>query len=298
VNAIAAMGYIVHRAVRGMVQAPLVQVLAVVTIGVCMLLLGTVTLAWANARSVADTWGIDVPITAYLIEEVDPIGMTELVGRVTTLPHVEQVEVVGPEQAMARLREGLGDDPALLAGLEAELLPIALELHLDSTGQAVAETIAEDLRADALVEEVVVAGAWADRAQNMLDTLRGLALAAAALVGAACLAIVWSTIRLAVYARRAEIEILRLVGGTGMFVHGPFVIEGFVQGVLGTSLAVTLLWLGFDAAQPFLAEAFSLTFAAGSLRFLAIEEAAMLVAFGGVLGLLGSRAAVARYVES
>jgi len=265
---------------------------------VCMLLLGTVTLAWANARSIADSWGIDVPITAYLVDDVDPIALTELVARVGTVPHVEHVEVVGPEQAMVRLREGLGDDPALLAGLEAELLPISLELHLDSAAQAVGEALAADLRAEPMVEEVVVAGAWAERAQNMLDTLRGLALAAAALVGAACLAIVWSTIRLAVYARRAEIEILRLVGGTGMFVHGPFVIEGFVQGVLGTALAVTLLWLGFDAAQPFLAEAFSLTFAAGSLRFLTIQEAAMLVAFGGVLGLLGSRAAVARYVEA
>lgn len=297
-NGLTALGYVVHRGLRGMVQAPLVQVLAVVTIGVCMLLLGTLTLAWANARSIADTWGIDVPITAYLVDEVDPVALTELVARVGTLPHVEHVEVVGPEQAMVRLREGLGDDPALLAGLEAELLPISLELHLDGAGQTVGEELADGLRAEPMVDEVVVAGAWAERAQNMLDTLRGLALAAAALVGAACLAIVWSTIRLAVYARRAEIEILRLVGGTGTFVHGPFVIEGFVQGVLGTSLAVTLLWLGFDAARPFLAEAFSLTFAAGSLHFLTMQESALLIAFGGVLGLLGSRAAVARYVES
>ncbi|HET6584855.1 MAG TPA: permease-like cell division protein FtsX [Nannocystaceae bacterium] len=297
-NAIVALGYVVHRGLRGMIQAPLVQVLAVVTIGVCMLLLGTITLAWANASSIADRWGVDVPITAYLVDDVDPVATSELVLRVGELPNVERVDVIGPEQAMARLRDGLGDDPALVAGLDPELLPVSLELHLDPSRQAPGEAVAETLRGEPLVEDVVVAGAWAERAQHMLDTLRGLALAAAGLVGAACLAIVWSTIRLAVYARRAEIEILRLVGGTGTFVHGPFVIEGLVQGLLGTSVAVALLWLGFDAAQPFLTEAFALAFAAGSLRFLTPQEAALLVAFGGVLGVLGSRAAVARYVET
>lgn len=297
-NGIIAFAYVVHRGLRGMIQAPLVQVLAIVTIGVCMLLLGTITLAWANASSIADRWGVDVPITAYLVDDADPIATTELAVRVQALPNVERVDIVGPDQAMARLRDGLGDDPALLSGLEPELLPVSLELHLDTNRQAFGEALAETLRAEPMIEDVVVAGAWTERAQHMLDTLRGLALAAAGLVGAACLAIVWSTIRLAVYARRAEIEILRLVGGTGTFVHGPFVIEGLVQGLLGTSVAVALLWLGFDAAQPFLTEAFALAFAAGSLRFLTPQEAAVLVAFGGVLGVLGSRAAVARYVES
>jgi cell division transport system permease protein len=295
VNGLTGLGYVAIRGVRGMIQAPLVQVLAVVTIGVCMLLLATITLAWVNARSIADRWGVDVPVTAYLVDGADPVATADLVGRIGTLPQTERVELVGAEQQLERLRDGLGDDPALVAGLDAELLPAAIEVHLADGAQGAA--IGEQLRGEAIVEDVVVAGAWAERAQRMLDALRDLALAAAGLVGAACLAIVWSTIRLAVYARRAEIEILRLVGGTGAFVHGPFVLEGFVQGVLGTALAVVLLWLGFDAARPFVADALSLAFAAGSLRFLGAQEVALLVGFGGVLGLLGSRAAVARYVE-
>ena len=64
----------------------------------------------------------------------------------------------------------------------------------------------------------------------MLATLGDLALGAAALVAFACMAIVWSTIRLAVYARRDEIHILRLVGGTARFVRGPFIVEGCCKG--------------------------------------------------------------------
>lgn len=294
-NGLASLGYIVHRGLRGMVQAPLVQVLAIVTIGVCMLLLGTITLAWANATSIADRWGVDVPVTAYLVDDVDPLQVAELSARIETLPGVDRIEVIGPEQTMARLREGLGEDPELLAGLDADVLPVSLEIHLATA--AAGTGIAEAVGAEPDVEDVIVAGAWAEHAELLLETLRRVALGAAALVGLACLAIVWSTIRLAVYARRAEIEILRLVGGTSTFVHGPFVIEGLLQGLFGTTLAVALLWVGFDAARPLLAEAFALAFAAGSLRFLTPVEAALLVAFGGVLGVLGSRAAVARYVE-
>ena len=289
--------YVVIRGVRGMSQAPLVQLLAVATIAVCMLLLGTVVLAWTNARSIADGWGVDVPVTAYLVDEHAGGRVEALAEELQARPEVEAVTVVSPEQAMARLVEGLATDASALEGIEPGVLPTSLEIDLRAGDLAAGEAIAARLREEPIVEEVVLAGAWAARAQSLLETLRRIAFGAAALVGFACLTIVWSTIRLAVYARRAEIHILRLVGGTASFVHGPFIVEGLVQGACGAALAIALLWFGFDAVQPLFADVFALAFASGSLRFFALPEAAALVGFGAVLGVLGSRAAVARYVE-
>ncbi len=164
------------------------------------------------------------------------------------MPEIEAVHRVSPEQAMTRLRDGVGRRPSCstesrrrccrrqwswisVAGARAELAP----------------ALAEQLEALPVVDEVAVTGAWAGRAHAMLDTLSELALGAARLVAFACMAIVWSTIRLGVYARRAEIQILRLVGGTAGFVRGPFVVEGMVQGALGAAAALTMLWVGFDA---------------------------------------------------
>lgn len=287
--------YVVGRGARGMSQAPLVQLLAIATIAVCMLLLGTVVLAWVNARSIADGWGVDVPVTVYLVDGVEPDAIERLAAGIARRTDVAEVTVVEPAQAMARLAEGLGADAEALEGIDAEVLPSSLELTLHDASAGAA--LAEQLRAEVEVDEVVVAGAWAARAQSLLETLRRLAFAAAALVGFACLTIVWSTIRLAVYARRAEIQILRLVGGTTAFVHGPFVVEGLVQGACGAAVAVVLLGVGFDAVQPLLADVFALAFAAGSLRFFTVPEAVALVAFGATLGVLGSRAAVARHIE-
>lgn len=298
VRSVHAMRYVAARGLRGMAQAPLVQLLAIATFAVCMLLLGTVVLVWSNARSIADEWGVDVPVTAYLVDGVTPEASADLTARIAALPQVEAVELVTPEQAMTRLVDGLGDDPTLLEGLEPAVLPTSIEIHVAGARVELADALAAELRQEPDVEEVVAAGQWAARAESLLETLRRIAIGAAALVGFACLTIVWSTIRLAVYARRAEIQILRLVGGTASFVHGPFVVEGLVQGTLGAAFAVGLLYAGFDRVQPLLEDAFALAFAAGGLRFLAPWECATLVAFGAALGVLGSRAAVARYVET
>lgn len=294
-GALHGLRYVVIRGVRGMSQAPLVQLLAVATIAVCMLLLGTVVLAWTNARSIADGWGVEVPVTAYLVDDVDLETATRLAASIDERSEVESVTVVEPALAMQRLVDGLGDDASVLDGIEPEVLPTSLEILLRDPGAS--ESLAERLRNEPEIEEVVVAGAWAARAQSLLETLRRIAFGAAALVGFACLTIVWSTIRLAVYARRAEIQILRLVGGTASFVHGPFIVEGLVQGACGAGLAITLLWIGWGSVEPLLSDVLALAFASGSLRFFAPLEAAALVGFGAALGVLGSRAAVARYVE-
>jgi cell division protein FtsX len=291
--------YVVQRGLRQMAHAPLVQLLAVATTAVCMLLLGATMLAWQNARGVADAWGVDVPITAYLIDGAPADEVDDLAMRLASTPEVERVEMIGPAEAMRRLAEGLGGDAELVAGIEPDVLPASLEIHLHAGVPAeVGPALAERLAAFDVVEEVAVAGEWVEQADVMLDTLGDIALGAAMLVAFACTAIIWSTIRLAVYARRHEIQILRLVGGSAQFVRGPFIVEGLLQGALGASLALLLLFLGFDAARPFLERGLSMMFAAGALRFFSPLEVVTGVGFGALVGLLGSRAALGRYVET
>lgn len=296
-----AFRYVVVRGLHGMAQAPLVQLIAIATMAVCMLLFGVVLLGFTNARGVAQAWGVDVPITVYLHDDAAQPQIDGLAEKVRAVPGVATVDVVTPEQAMTRLAEGLGrgaEDDDLLAGLTPEVMPTSMEVHLAAGGDpSLSARLADGLEESPIVEEVAVAGSWAGRVEDMIETLRELAMGAGMLVAFACMAIVWSTIRLGVYARRAEIRILRLVGGTTRFVHGPFLIEGVVQGACGAGLALTLLWLGYDALLPFLERGLSLVFAAGSLRFFTPVEALAGVLFGAIVGALGSRAAVARYVE-
>ncbi len=299
--------YALSRGLRGMGQSPLVQLVAIGTMAVCMLLLGTTTLILQNAQRVARDLGIDTPVTVYMQPDVDPDTLAQLQARVAGLPEVASVEHVTPEQALASLQAGLGGGDSLasvgdeqraelLAGIDASSLPDSLEIALvPGVEPGFADALAARIDAMAGVEEVSALGPWVQEVERMLDTLRWLAIGVAALVSLACLAIVWNTIRLGVFARRSEIDILRLVGGTSRFVRGPFVVEGVVQGVLGTALAIACLWLGFELIRPFLERGMALMFAAGSLRFFSLVELGVALGFGALLGLIGSRAAVARH---
>ncbi|MCH9683294.1 MAG: permease-like cell division protein FtsX [Deltaproteobacteria bacterium] len=292
------LSYVVARGMRGMVQAPAVQLLAVGTMAVCMLLLGAVMLSWINAQGMVRAWGLDVPVTVYMVDDAEPEAVAAAVQRLETLPEIASVEQISPQQAMDRLSAGLGEDGQMLAGLDENALPASLEVNLSpGTDPDFGHALAEHMTALPIVEEVAVAGAWAGRAHDLLETLGDMALGAGLLVSLACMAIVWSTIRLGVYARRNEIQILRLVGGTRRFVHGSFVFEGMIQGIMGAGLALGLLWMGFDSIHPFLERGLSLVFAAGALRFFGPVEVAVGLAFGAALGLMGARAAVGRYAE-
>jgi cell division transport system permease protein len=294
--------YVFARGLRGMSQSPLVQLLAIGTMAVCMLLLGTTMLIFANASRVAHDLGVDTPVTVFMQPDVDPATATALRERIAALPEVARAERVSPEQALARLQHGAGETgerAELLAGIDPGVLPESVEIEfVAGVAPGFADALATRVQGMDGVEEVAVLGPWVQEVERMMTSLRALAIGVALLVSLACLAIVWSTIRLGVFARRSEIQLLRLVGGTARFVRGPFVVEGVVQGVLGTALALTGLWLAFELIRPLLERGMSLLFAAGSLQFFSSVEMIVAIGFGALLGLIGSRAAVARHAEA
>jgi len=292
------LAYLAGRGLRGMGQSPLVQVLAVSTMAVCMLMLGTALLIFNNASGIADDWGVNVPLTVYMVDGTDADQAGQLADRIARLDEVDHVEAVTPVQALERLESGLGEQGDLLEGIDAQALPSSLEVHLRSdVDPAFGPRLATRLSEFDMVEEVAVLGPWVSQARDLLETLRDLAIGVGLLVSAACMAIVWSTIRLGVFARRAEVEILRLVGGTPFFVRAPFLLEGMFQGLAGAALALAILWAAFDVVAPHLQDGLALMFAAGSIHFFTPAQVLVGLAFGAMLGILGSRAAVARHVD-
>jgi len=127
--------------------------------------------------------------------------------------------------------------------------------------------------------------------------MRNFGSGALALVLTAALLVVANTIRLAVYARRDEIEIMKLVGATNAYVRTPFLLEGMLQGLAGALLAVVGLEIVQRLVIPRAAAAFS--FAAGAAApHLAVAHFGILAGAGAVVGLLGSYLAVARFLRA
>jgi cell division transport system permease protein len=273
---------------------------AVGTIALSLVLVGVVALVSQNVGRLAASWGGDVQMTVYLEDGASAERGQQIATALARLPGVERVRSVDSREAYERLRRSLGARAALLDGVEETFLPASVEVALKP---GVADVIRahpafERLRHAPGVEEVELNGDWVTRLRTVEKLLRDAGLAAGLLVLCACLYIVGSTIRLGVFARQDEIEILKLVGATPGFVKGPFLVEGALQGALGTGLAVSLLYALYLLAQPRVESALSGLLAAVPLSFFAPLQIAVAVAAGALLGMLGSAIALGRYVKA
>ncbi len=289
----------IARGLAGTRRNPLIQLVAVGTIALSLLLVGAVELARHNVARLASGWGGDVQMTVYLEDGVSPARAQQVAAALAKLPGVERVRSVDSREAYERLRRSLGARGALLDGVEESFLPASIEVALKPGVVDVirAHPAFERLRHAAGVEDVDLMGDWVDRLRAAQGLLRQVGLAVGLLVLCACLYIVGSTIRLGVFARRDEIEILKLVGATNGFVKGPFLVEGALQGALGTALAGALLYGLFRLAQPRLESVLGNLMAAGPLTFFRPTELLAAVALGALLGLCGSAVALGRYVK-
>lgn len=280
-------------AIQGLRGATVTAAIAVVTIGIALFLVGAFGLTVVNMEGLLDRFGQSLSVTAYLEDEVEDEDAVEIAERVATIEGVSRVAVVGRGEALERFRDIAGG-AALLEGLEDNPLPASLEITL-----ADASRTPEGLRilAGALdglpgIDEVAHGSEWIEGYARATSLVRVSGYALGTVLCLATLLIVANTIRLGVYAREDELEILALVGASRTFVRTPFLMEGTLQGAIGGVLAALMLWLAFAVLVPQLE--YGLTFLLGNAvpRFFSAGEVVALVCGGAALGLFGSMAAL------
>lgn len=276
-------------AIRGIRTASTTATLAVVTIAIVLVLVGSASLLVGNMSGLLDEFGAELQLTAYLESSVDEAAQRELAQRVAAAPGVDHVEVVTRDEALERF-ERIAGGPELLEGLDENPLPASLEIHLlpearnaDALGILVASL-------DGLpgIDELAQGQEWIEGYARAVWLVRVATLGISVVLGAAALLIVANTIRLAVYARRDELEILALVGASRTFVRVPFLLEGTLQGLLGGLIALFVVWGAYELLLPQLRFGLELLVGRADLRFFRFGEALRLVAAGSALGLLGS----------
>ena len=287
--------YFVRTAFGGLRGSPLPTLVSIATIGLAVVPLGGLLIITGNMGALLDRHGESRQVTAFLEVDLSPEAEAGLAQRAAALDQVTRVELVTREAALERFRERLGGG-ALLDALEENPLPASIEVTLrpgDERGAA-AEGVATALRALPGVDEVAGGEEWVAGYARALALVRSAGLALGVILALATLLIVANTVRLAVYARRDELEILALVGASRTFLRVPYLIEGAIQGTLGGLLGVGLLYALFRIAVPQLGDALDLFLGWSQPLFLPPERIAVLVGSGAGFGLLGAGIAVAR----
>ncbi len=285
--------FFVRTAIRGIASSPVTSGISIVTIGVTLVLVGAFALLLRNMEELLDQFGDDLRITAYLESEISGEALRALEDRILAISGVEDVETFSKDQALERFRASVGSGSALLDGLEVNPLPASLEISLSedrrsAEGMEAVAGVIEELDG---VESLSAGRDWVEGYLRAVALVRAVGIGLGIILALATLLIVANTIRLGIFARRDELEILSLVGASRPFVQTPFLLEGIVQGAAGGAIALGLLYALFHLALP--GFEFGLELLIGTApRFFSSREALFLVAGGAGLGLFGSAAAL------
>jgi cell division transport system permease protein len=269
--------------------------LSIFSLTVAFVCLGAALLAVFNLRAVETRWAEAGRATVYLRDDATREDVQALEAALKKLPTVLEVRYLSGGDAFRDLA-GAAPQASTLAALPVEAFPASLELEMVAgTSDEEVAAVVDKLRKLPSVEDVETYRAWTEKLARLV---RGGVLASAllaAVVLASVLAVVGSTIRLALQRRRAEVEVLKLVGATDRFVRGPFVIEGAVQGAFGATCALVLLGVLFLLVRARFDTDFT-TLIGVAPSFLPLPATLAMVGAGGLLGAVAALLSLRRLV--
>jgi cell division transport system permease protein len=284
------------RAKRGFRDDFSLHLVAIASLVVAFLCLGTALLSVENLTRIADRWGQSQHLTLYLRDEAKESDVSQLRLVLESLPEVRRVDHISSESArklfaeQTRMTDGMSDLPAdaFPASLEIELKPEADAVRIDK--------ITERLRRFSAVEDIENYRSFLGQFRGLLDTGRSAALLLSILVIVCVVAVIGNTIRLAVAGRRREIEVLKLCGATDSFVRSPFVLEGVIQAMSAATLAVLILLVGYLIMHRHIEATVSSLTGVGMV-FLSPWTITITILASGVVGALGSAWSLRRYLQ-
>ena len=285
---------------RNVTLSPVTSMVSVITIMISLTLLASFFLILENVRDSLVQQQSQIKIIGFLKDQTSESSVHRLTEAMKQTPGVEAVTFRSKEEALKSFREALGSDAGLLDGLGSENpLPASIEIQLSARAQV--QTLAPQLEAKLLelggVDRVQYNRAVATRLADLLRTFRmagGIGIVVVLLITAFVIA---NTIKLALYAHRVEIEIMRLVGATDSFVRAPYLLEGLCGGALGGVIALVVVYFFFSLFQEIIHRSDLLSQFVPHFSFLGLGTCGLVLVIGAGVGYFGSFAALQRFMR-
>jgi len=273
--------------------------MSLAAVGFTLLLLASYLLLLSNLQTIGERLGKELQIVLYLEKGLTGKKRAQVEEAVMAREEVESVEYCSSRAALKSLEKAMGEVAHVLEGLPENPLPASLEVRLKKPYRNLEaiEKAARVLSSIKGVADVEYGGGWMKRFFAFVRILRWLALSLGALLLFASVIVISSTLTLGFYARKEEIEILRLVGATESYIRLPFFLESLLQGVGGAVLALVLLWILYQGFRINTGTSWSLFAGWVHLHFLSVPLTIMLILLGAVIGVISSWVSFSRFTE-
>ncbi|MBA2367011.1 MAG: ABC transporter permease [Actinobacteria bacterium] len=274
----------------------LMTIAAISTVAISLLLLGGAQILQLVVANVTSTWEGKVEVSVFLRSDVTEGELDGLRSDLARMPEIETFTYVSKNQAYEEFKELYADKPELYEVLPKDSLPASFRVSLVDAADA--EEVAARVEGSPGIDDVNFGGDIIRRLLQVNTLLRAVTLGMSAVLMVAAAALIANTIRLAIFARREEISIMKLVGATNWFIRIPFMFEGVFAALTG-AIVSSIVVLGanelfFSKMGDFLA------FLGPVFSFSAweITKVLLILVGGGVaVGLFGSVLALRRFLE-
>jgi cell division transport system permease protein len=259
------------------------------TIGLALFVLGGFLIVTANLERLGAEWSSTAEMSVYLADGISDEQRHGIEDALAASDLIASREYVSKEVALTRFKETFKDLADSITTLGDNPLPASYELRLKTGAAAEAgiDALGAKLRASAGVADVRYDRQWLSRLMSAIALIRTVGLVLAAVLTFAAALTVASVVRLALHARRDEIEIMQLVGAPPAYIRGPFVMEGTIQGGVGALIAVVALAVAFFALRGRFLVPLAAAINLSTITFLPVELAALLIVGGMAVGCVG-----------
>ncbi|MDA1353384.1 MAG: permease-like cell division protein FtsX [bacterium] len=256
-------GFFVRESFIGMNRSRLMTFIAMATIAVSLIVFGFFLLLTVNLNNFTSLLTEKLEVRLFLKHSLTRSEIKEFQDRIRRLNGIKSITFVDRDDAWAEFQKNY-KSMGIVGTVGKNPLPHSISLHVQK--EAAIEPMVSYLKKfDYYVDDVVYGSEIAKRVESFSQFAKGAGLVLVLLLGSSTLLIIVNTIRLTVLARQEEISIMRLVGATNLFIQLPFLIEGFIIGVIGAVVAITTLSIGYNwlgdtivASVPFMPLVFQL----------------------------------------
>ena len=252
-----------------------------------------------NLRATARELARNMTVAFYLDKGLSATGVDAVRREIGQPPFIESVRVVTPEEALERFRVSFPELADIVAGLQTNPFPTSIELKVNARASDSKEVVAfvEAMKSRQGVTDVLFNQDWVDKMQGFSRLAGAIGAFLGGILILTSFFIISNVVKLNVFARKNEIEILRFVGGTNLFIRIPFWLEGITLGFLGSLLSLVLLFVVVHLFPIYLGASLGALQDLLRFRYPDLTQAAALLGGGAATGFIGSATSVSKFLK-
>lgn len=289
------LGYFWKETFYSLFRNKFMAVASVLTVTLSMFILGVFLCAVLNINHMATYLENQVEMTVYLKDGLNTEQVMAVGKKLKALPDLKEIKFTNKDQAMAEFKQRLGDQQGILDAINGNPLPSSY-----STSFATPASLKNAVSIVTQYPEVDSVQYGQDIIEQLYKVAQVIRIGGIILIvflAGAELFIISNTIRLTVFARRREIQIMKYVGATNGFIRWPFIFEGMIIGFIGSGLSAFILWEGYKVVLMEMAQAGLVFIPMIPLWPFIGYMTIMLLAVGIIIGILGSTISLRKYMK-